>query len=299
MKSRSILGAFMLLALTITTSADKKFENLVVFGDELCDTGNTYKLTNYEYPPSPPYFEGRYSDGKNWVEYFVEEHDLCLYDYAYGSASSDNTLVQTFAGPKNVSVPGVFQQVNLFFEKESEKIDVKKTLFVVASLCGDYVATLGQVDAAEVVNRIGNSIKELHVTGDAKHILIVPVPPIDRVPGLNSLPPETFDLIKSKISLHNELLLKFLDEFQEKHSEVKLYVVKDIDELVRQLFEPEILKALGITVTDKPCIPDYGYAGKDSVVCDHPEEYAFIDGFRALNTKLFKQIAVELARYVY
>ncbi|CAG8442263.1 13579_t:CDS:2 [Acaulospora morrowiae] len=299
MKFKNYLRAFMLLALTLTTSAEVSFENFVVFGDELSDTGNAYKLTNYEYPPSPPYYKGRFSNGKNWVDYFVEEHDLCLYNYAYGSASSDNTLVPTFTGPKNVSVPGVFQQVNQFLEKDCKKINVEKTLFAVAALCADYVFTLGQIDAAEVVERVGNSIKALHESGDAKYIFISPIPPVDHVPAIKSLPTETAELIESKIALHNKLLFQFLDDFQAKHSEVKLYVLKNMNEIIDHMFEPKILKELGITVTDKPCVPDNGYAGKDSIVCDHPEEYVFFDTFQALNTKIYKYISDEVTKLVW
>ena len=42
--------------------------DLYVFGDSLSDTGNLFALTFGIEPPSPPYFDGRFSDGPVWVE---------------------------------------------------------------------------------------------------------------------------------------------------------------------------------------------------------------------------------------
>ncbi|CAG8526228.1 12161_t:CDS:2 [Acaulospora morrowiae] len=299
MKFKNYLRAFMLLALALTTSAEIEFESFVVFGDGLSDTGNVYKLTKHEFPPSPPYYKGRFSNGKIWVDYFVEEHKVKLYDYAYGNAPSDNTLVQTFTGPKKVIVPGVFQQVNEFLEKDSKKINVEKTLFAVVLNSADYIFTLGKIDAAKVVERVGNSIKKLHESGDAKYIFVSTIPPIDRFPGMKGLSTETTDLIESKIALHNKLLLQFLDDFRAKHSEVTLYVLSQTTEMADHMFEPETLKELGITVSDKACVPDNGFAGKDSIVCDHPEEYAFFDTMHSVNTKIHKYISDEVTKHIW
>jgi|SRR5215469_9709362 len=42
-------------------------QRLVVFGDSLSDNGNSFALAGF---PGFPYFEGRYSNGPNWVDYF-------------------------------------------------------------------------------------------------------------------------------------------------------------------------------------------------------------------------------------
>src|SRR6516165_9890966 len=44
-----------------------KFRRLVVFGDSLSDTGNSLFLFGV---PQPPYYNGRWSNGPNWVDYF-------------------------------------------------------------------------------------------------------------------------------------------------------------------------------------------------------------------------------------
>jgi len=68
------------------------FDNMVVFGDSLTDTGNVYASRGYPKPPC--YYEGRYSDGPVWIEYFAQNLGLPFpeasvlggFNYAYGGA---------------------------------------------------------------------------------------------------------------------------------------------------------------------------------------------------------------------
>ncbi|MEM7556183.1 MAG: phytase, partial [Cyanobacteria bacterium P01_A01_bin.84] len=53
-----------------------KFDNIVTFGDSLADVGNAFNATNQSIPPSPPYFEGRLSNGLLGVELFAQQLGL-------------------------------------------------------------------------------------------------------------------------------------------------------------------------------------------------------------------------------
>ena len=44
-----------------------QYSDMFVFGDSLSDAGNTYSA--FGTPESPPYWQGRYSNGKNWVDF--------------------------------------------------------------------------------------------------------------------------------------------------------------------------------------------------------------------------------------
>lgn len=57
------------LGLTLAVSAQaQQFSSLYVFGDSLSDSGNAFVLSGGTSPPSPPYFNGRVSNGPVWVE---------------------------------------------------------------------------------------------------------------------------------------------------------------------------------------------------------------------------------------
>ena len=45
------------------------FQNLVVFGDSLSDNGNTFISVGL---PKEPYYDGRWTNGPNWVDYFSQ-----------------------------------------------------------------------------------------------------------------------------------------------------------------------------------------------------------------------------------
>jgi hypothetical protein len=68
------------------SSSNLNFSKIYAFGDSLSDPGNIYNATSFVQwfdgllgleipvlPPSPPYFEGRYSNGPNWVDYLAED----------------------------------------------------------------------------------------------------------------------------------------------------------------------------------------------------------------------------------
>jgi phospholipase/lecithinase/hemolysin len=57
-------------------------QHVVVFGDSLSDNGNSFALDATR-PPSPPYYQGRWTNGPNWVDYFsyfsqVNQHFLSI-----------------------------------------------------------------------------------------------------------------------------------------------------------------------------------------------------------------------------
>ncbi|MFN3643804.1 MAG: SGNH/GDSL hydrolase family protein [Gemmobacter sp.] len=49
------------------------YSSLFVLGDSLSDPGNLYELSRNTIPASPPYFEGRFSDGPVWAEYVAQD----------------------------------------------------------------------------------------------------------------------------------------------------------------------------------------------------------------------------------
>jgi thermolabile hemolysin len=92
------------IALGQTRNLDR-FQKLVVFGDSLSDNGNSFAQNG---TPSPPYFEGRWTNGLNWLDYFprVTHHfgpiTAFLKDggtnFATGNATSAalSTQIETF-----------------------------------------------------------------------------------------------------------------------------------------------------------------------------------------------------------
>ena len=79
--------AGMLLAMTSFASAGA-YSNVFVYGDSLSDTGNIYFITGHTTPPSPPYYNGRFSNGPLAVEYLANALHSPLTSFAWGGATT-------------------------------------------------------------------------------------------------------------------------------------------------------------------------------------------------------------------
>jgi phospholipase/lecithinase/hemolysin len=105
--------AGIILAMTSIASAGA-YSNVFVYGDSLSDTGNIYFITGHTTPPSPPYYNGRFSNGPLAVEYLSNALHSQLTSFAWGGATtgvgdSGDGGTQTMLG--FASLPGMLLQL--------------------------------------------------------------------------------------------------------------------------------------------------------------------------------------------
>lgn len=111
---RIILAWFLCVSLIFSTVVlGHAYSNVYVFGDSLLDVGNVYIATSGATPPSPPYYNGRFSNGPLAIDLFAANYGVTLApsvlggtDYAWGGARAAST--------SDTSVPDTIDQVNLF-----------------------------------------------------------------------------------------------------------------------------------------------------------------------------------------
>lgn len=92
------------------------YSGLYVFGDSLSDVGNVFLSTSGAIPGAP-YFQGRFSNGPNWVDTLASRLGLGPVlpsvaggtDFAFGGA-----VTSTAVPGASTAVPNIFQQVGLF-----------------------------------------------------------------------------------------------------------------------------------------------------------------------------------------
>lgn len=82
--------------------------SLVFFGDSLTDNGNLFALTGGAAPPSPPYFEGRFSNGPTYAEIVPGLLGVPDANFAFGGAEaltdgSEDPLQQAINLPSQLS----------------------------------------------------------------------------------------------------------------------------------------------------------------------------------------------------
>ncbi|MEH2351543.1 MAG: SGNH/GDSL hydrolase family protein [Nostoc sp.] len=194
MKKQAVAAGFVLFSFMLPTKASAaSFDRLFVFGDSLSDTRNTYNATGKTFPQSPPYFEGRFSNGPLWVEYLGDQLGLkpTLFttipatpptqgiNFAFGGASSglDNAVVP------NVGLPGVLKQVLGFagnLQANNQTAD-PNALYTLWGGANDFFF-LNPEDSTTPISNISLALNTLVGVG-AKNILVFNLPDLGQLPA--------------------------------------------------------------------------------------------------------------------
>ncbi len=191
---------------------------LYVFGDSLSDVGNIYRVTRGLYPASPPYFEGRYSNGQVWVEYLAAQLRLTATqsrNFACGGATTGRT--------SSLGVPGLLMQVQGFLATQ-RRIELD-ALCVIWAGANDYLHEM--TNPATAVNNIAQTIALLTQAG-ATQFLVANLPDLGQLPATHHRP--NSQLLDTVAQTHNAALSQAL--MRAANSQVKITVL-DVNALYR------------------------------------------------------------------
>jgi phospholipase/lecithinase/hemolysin len=181
---KHILAAGLILSSSFVFSlkaSAANFSQIYAFGDSLVDTGNAYNFikaaTGDEFPPSPPYFQGRFTNGPVWVEGLSSSLGITLTNFAFGGATTGtlNTI--------DANLPGLVQQIASFTTTNSQADS--EALYVIWAGANDYRS--GITNPAEPVNNLINAVKSLASVG-AENFLVVNLPNLGALPSINNNP---------------------------------------------------------------------------------------------------------------
>lgn len=228
--------------------------NIVVFGDSLSDNGNLYEYMQHRIPNSPPYFEGRFSNGPVWVEHlaksaFPDSESTHLLDYAFGGAA-------VVEGMDDDALFTLKREVDAYLIAHHNQAD-PQSLFIVWIGANNYLALSDDVEkTVDDVNKgIRKDLDRLAQAG-ARHILVLNLPDLGSTPAAKE-----FDKQKELSNyshLHNDTLAKSVESLQNTWPQVQ-WVVFDTDRLFHDLLvSPEEYGFKNVTDTcydilvDKP-----------------------------------------------
>jgi len=177
-------------------------KDIYVFGDSLSDNGNLFTASGGLAPPSPPYFDGRFSNGPVWVEYLNDMLPRAdLHDFAYGGAFSNS-------GNSNGLFPGVLDQVSNFVDTPSSL--KPRDLCIVWSGANNYIFEPFSTVPSDIVADVSDAIDLLAVAG-CQSFLIPNLPNIGETPFGMSFGPEFQALLTARIAAHNDELAVEMD----------------------------------------------------------------------------------------
>lgn len=155
-----------------------KINKIVSFGDSVSDIQNMFNGTEWWLPTQDNYFIGRFSNGKNWLDYLSADLQLPVYDWAIGGAASQSVY--------DGLLRGVIYQVQSFLDYTTQHPNYAKnyhpenTLFTVLIGANDLISygLTGDQIYANVVSALSNLI----VNGGARNIMVVKLPDISKAP---------------------------------------------------------------------------------------------------------------------
>jgi phospholipase/lecithinase/hemolysin len=129
---------------------------IVVFVDSLSDRGNAFAASLHTEPPSPPYFDGRFSNGPVWVELFAREFGLEAGPAAGGGTNYAVGGAKTGSGPDSLK-----NQATAFLVLQGLSELSRDDLFVVFGGGNDLNDALDSLDPAGVVADAAANIRDI------------------------------------------------------------------------------------------------------------------------------------------
>lgn len=158
-----------------------------VFGDSLSDIGNSSRATFGLLPPSPPYFNGRFSNGPVAVETLAAQLGLpssLSTNFAVGGAGTgrDNGNDNRIPG---ITFDGLLDQIDRFKAEASSLGAGAEDLYFIWAGAND----LNQLSASDPVATVNTAVANIAtavtslVQSGAKNIVVVQTPNLGRVPA--------------------------------------------------------------------------------------------------------------------
>ncbi len=243
----------------------QRIDGVTTFGDSLSDNGNAFRVTGGAFPPSPPYFNGRLSNGPVWVENFVSGLNLSTtsINFAFGGATSGSTNIASTA---TVTLPGLTTELDVFLQA-TPTVDPNR-LFVVWAGANDYLLA-GQTNPAVTVGNLATAVQRL--TGAGATQLVVPnLPDLGRIPAGLATPAQSAGLSQLSTA-HNSLLRASLQTLSQNNPNISIIPIDN-----SALFNAVITNPgrFGFTNVTQPCLNTVTGA-----TCATPDTFLFWDTF--------------------
>jgi phospholipase/lecithinase/hemolysin len=248
---------FALLCVFISTNiafATPDYNQIIFFGDSLTDNGNLYHADLKLLPKSPPYYEGRFSNGKTWAEWiaaYYANNNITSENYAVGGETV--FMHNPFGG----FLPYMLSESISNYFLHSAFHDKSHTLFIIWIGANDYITGTPDIDqvTTHVVNTIKDNVDNL-ISHGGKNFILLNLPDLSRTPSSQAA--GTMQFLSAITAMHNEKLNTMVSQLQNNHPEMSIRLF-DLNSIFTQLLDhPDIYNTqyqLHITNTTDACWP--------------------------------------------
>ncbi len=249
----------------------------IVFGDSLSDMGNAYNSIA-RLPQSPPYWNGRFSDGPAWAELVSQQIGLTI-SHGGGSGSGTNRAyggARSGGGYTSFVIPNTGTQVNEY----TNNYWLQQTDLAVIWIGGNDFLGGGQQNPQVVVNNIADHVTVLNQNG-GQQFLILDMPSLERTPNYADESDSDKQAMHARMLDYNSRLANDMAALSISLS-VSIQVVAMLE-----MFETMVRNGsfYGITnPTDRACDSGEGLCEQGDAIVPNPEEYIFFDGLHPTAT---------------
>jgi phospholipase/lecithinase/hemolysin len=206
------------------------FDHLVVFGDSLSDTGRIYKIFSDAhkiipaipvFPKSPPYYQGRFSNGLVWSENLAATMHVPLDNYAMGGSWVESFWQSGIPFPWSVDTLMDSYLMEHLLDKNKAN-----HLYVIWGGGNDYLSDRRDVDRAtsQTVSSIKRYMEKL-VTFGATHIVVLNLPDLGAIPEARSHGVDFAAHLTMLTQMHNMKLTVVLADERRAHPKVSFLLV--------------------------------------------------------------------------
>jgi phospholipase/lecithinase/hemolysin len=229
------------------------YSALYVFGDSLSDAGNDYAFTLGHVPVSPPYSDGRFTNGPVWVQDLGSQLGLSVTpsltggtDFAYGGA-------QTGPTPSHQATPIDLNAQLLQFQAQDPHPPANGlyAVWIGSNDVLDALAHGGTDTIADVQAAVGNEMRFLSglVGEGARDLLVLNVPDLGKVPDAMAEGPAYAAQASNLSGYYDTLLANDLTAFEAANPAVKITSVDTFSLLDQAARDPA---AFGFTNVTTP-----------------------------------------------
>lgn len=310
MKKQFVATGFVLISFLFPLKAKAtSFDRLYVFGNSLSDNGNLLNLTTAANkldptipitPPSPPYYQGRFSNGPIWLDNLAPQLGLTTplipattlavggpitftpsgptINFNYGGATTTNNVDFAFGGAEtgiksnDARLPiGLLTEVNSYtgdLTKAQQSAD-PNALYVVEAGSNDFIdqATAGnQFNTQEAIDNLQTAVTELYASG-ARNFFIPNLSDLGKTPLALSRGPAESAILTEVTDTYNAALVKLLNGLSDKYTGINI-IPLDVDSLFNQITANPT--AFGLTNVTDACLTTVS-------ICANPNQYFFWD----------------------
>lgn len=281
MKKISLLASLISISSFISFPAKAaNFSAIYGFGDSLSGTGNINQIVlqatggTQTFPQSPPYFEGRFSNGPAWIELLAQKLDIPFVNSSFGGATSgfENAFDTVLPQLSSSGLQG--QVTNFIINNTIADPNGLYTIWIGANdyLPNDSIAFTPFDNPDQTLSNIQIAINSLIGIG-AETIMVFNLPDLGDIPltneSLDGVCPDNnqfdADCLNDLTMAHNNGLSNLLSSFSSDANIISI----DINTLFNNTVENPSPIFTNVT---NPCLNT-----NTLEVCSNPNEFLFWD----------------------